>query len=160
MPATSDNLSETTAPPADAVRDGIADLLASPETFLDGLAEMIAASGQILSLEASALFLAGAIAAATGGRVLLAVMGVAFLLNISITLGVLATVPDWIPPVLAMALFVAIVHQILAVLLSDQTAGSVLAGALVAIATLLLIRPLALLRIPGLARLLRNKGRR
>ena len=159
MLTTNDDQGEAMELTIDAIRDGVTDLLASPETFLDGLAGMIAASEQILSLEASALYLAGAIAAATGGRMLLAVMGVAFLLNISIALGVLTTVPAWIPPALAAALIIAIVHQVMAILLSDQTAGAVLAAALFAILTLVLIRPLALLRFPGMKSMLRRKGR-
>ena len=117
-----------------------------PETLLETVRESV-------SLEASAVFLLGAVASAIGGRILVAAVGGIFVYCLGLHLGLIAGAPEWVFAVLVAFLALGLVHAVLSLLLGPDGAAQALILLLAGLATLLIVKPAALLRMPGLSRL-------
>ncbi len=146
--------------PLVGITDWVINALESPGTAYEAYSTFLTWSDRLISLEASTLVLLGALAAIAGGRILLVLMGCAFILGLMQEFGLVVDTPTWVPEVFAITLAVGTLHLILALLLSEQTAGTLLAAIFVGLITLVLFRPLALLRIPRIAALFQQKGRK
>lgn len=128
------------------------------ETALRTLADALTAAEGYMTLETSALVLLGALAVAAGGRVLLALAAAVFSMTLAQRAGLVAELPDWAAVAFSIALLVALIHLVLGLLLGEQVAGTMTAALVVGIIVLILLKPLALMRVPGFARLLSRIG--
>lgn len=117
-----------------------------PERLLETARESV-------SLEASAVFLLGAVASAIGGRILVAAVGGIFVYCLGLQLRLIAGAPEWVFAVLVAFLALGLVHAVLSLLPGPDGAAQALILLLAGLATLLIVKPAALLRIPGLSHL-------
>lgn len=142
------------------ILDRTVGVIQNPSEALGVLADWLTRSEAYFSIEASGLLLLGALAAATGGRLLIVLAVGVFALTLMQQLDLINWLPVWLPDAFAVFLGVALLHLIISLFLGEQTAGTILAAMFIGLIVLAVFKPLSFLRIPGLGKFINRNRRR
>ena len=129
------------------------------ETLWSAIEPMAAEYTHLLDVPMMAAFLAGGLAMMAGAR--LALLGAILMLlaHALVRLEVLAAFPEWVAPAAVVLVVLGAAQGVLTLVLGEQTAGTVLAAAVLGAILFVLWRgPAKVLRLLGLV-MLRKKGR-